>query len=47
MMQFPQIRLLGHELSGTSPQSLIRGWQGFQRGTEDEANHQRNLDIWH
>ena len=38
MMQFPKSRLLGHDLSGTSPQSVILGWQGFQRGTLDEAN---------
>jgi hypothetical protein len=29
MMQFPKSRLLGHDLSGTSPQSVILGWQGF------------------
>jgi hypothetical protein len=46
-MQFHKSRLLGHDLSGTSPQSVILGWQGFQRGTLDEANHQRDLDIWH
>jgi hypothetical protein len=47
MMQFHKNGVLGHGLSGISPQSVILGWQGFQRETSDEVNHQRDLGTWH
>jgi hypothetical protein len=28
-MEFHRNRVLGHDLSGISPQSMILGWQGF------------------
>jgi hypothetical protein len=46
-MQFHRNRTLGHYLSGISPQSVILGWQGFQRETSDEVNHQRDLGMLH
>ena len=45
-MQFHMNKVLEHDLSGISPQSVILGWQGFQRETSDEVNHQRDLGIW-
>jgi hypothetical protein len=47
VMQFHRSRTLGHDLSGISPQSVILGWQGFQREPSDEVNHQRDLGTWH
>jgi hypothetical protein len=46
-MQFHRSRTLGHGLSGISPQLVILGWQGFQRETSSEVNHQRDLGTWH
>jgi hypothetical protein len=47
VMQFHRSRTLGHDLSGISPQSVILDWQGFQRETSDEVNHQIDLGTWH
>jgi hypothetical protein len=39
VMQFHRSRIIGHDLSGISPQLAILGWKNFQRETSDEVNH--------
>jgi hypothetical protein len=46
-MQLHRSKKLGHDLSGTSPQSVILDWQGFQREISDKVSHQRDSGTWH
>ena len=46
VMQFHRSIILGHNLSGISPQLVIPGWHDFQREISDEVNHQRDLGTW-
>jgi hypothetical protein len=39
VMQFHRSKILGHNLSGISPQSMIPGSQDFQREISDEINY--------
>jgi hypothetical protein len=46
VMQFHWNIILGHDLSGINPQSVIPGWQDFHREISDKVNYQRDLGTW-